>query len=144
MKYFSINSLIETLKDHYPTLTRVALIFNVSLLRETMYKQKQGMPCIMKLFSEEGEQVINFDDLMMLFDEENFYVSFKLPASFKENYVCLDIIATPIEDERLDSTYYQRSIRKVGPKTLKLSNEQFKKQKPHVSKDFIDGEPFEI
>ena len=102
------------------------------------------MPCLMKLFSAEGEQVIDFDELMTLFDEEDFYVSFRLPASFKDNFVCVDILTTPIEDERLDTIYYQRSIRKVGPKTLKLSNEQFKKQKPHMSKDFIDGEPFEI
>ena len=144
MKYFTINSLIETLKDQYPSLTRVALIFNVKMLRETMYKSKQGMPCLMKLFTAEGEQVIKFDDLITLFDEEDFYVSFKLPASFKEDFVCVDIIAIPINDERLDNIYYQRSIRKIGPKTLQMGREQFKKQKPHMSKEFIDGEPFEI
>ena len=144
MKYFTINSLIESLKDHYPTLSRVALIFNVSSLRETMYKSKQGMPYLMKLFTAEGEQVLKFEDLINLFDDEDFYVSFRLPVSFKDPYVCVDIIATPISDERLITSYYQRSIRQLGPKTLKMSIEQFKKQKLHMSKDFIDGEPFEI
>ena len=130
--------------DHYPTLSRVALIFNVSSLHETMYKSKQGMPCLMKIFTAEGDQVLKFEDLLNLFDEEDFYISFKLPHSFKEAFVCVDIIATPISDERLDTTYYQRSIRKLGPKTLKTSLQEFKKQKPRMSKDFIDGEPFEI
>ena len=102
------------------------------------------MPCIMKLFTAEGEQVIKYDELLTLFDEEDFYVSFRLPASFKDPYVCVDIIATPINDETLNNIYYQRSIRKLGPKTLKMGIEQFKKQKPRLSKDFIDGEPFEI
>ena len=110
MKYFTINSLIESLKDHYPTLSRVALIFNVKSLHETMYKSKQGMSCLMKIFTAEGEQVIEFEDLINLFDHEDFYVSFKLPHSFKEAFVCVDIIATPISDERLDTVYYQRSI----------------------------------
>ena len=144
MKYFSINSLIETLQEQYPTLSRVALIFNVSSLRETMYKQKQGMPCLMKLFTAEGEQVIKFEELLQLFDDEDFNVSFRLPSTFKEPFVCVDIIATPITDERLDATYYQRSIRSLGPKTLKLSRQEYNKQKPRLSKEFIDGEPFEI
>ena len=102
------------------------------------------MPYLMKLFTAEGEQVLKFEDLLTLFDDEDFYVSFRLPASFKENFVCVDIIATPIEDERLANTYYQRTIRSLGPKTLRMGIEQFKKQKPHLSKDFMDGEPFEI
>ena len=102
------------------------------------------MPCLMKIFTAEGDQVLKFEDLLNLFDEEDFYVSFKLPHTFKEAFVCVDIIATPINDERLDTTYYQRSIRKLGPKTLKTSLQEFKKQKPRMSKDFIDGEPFEI
>ena len=142
MKYFTINSLIETLKEQYPTW--VALIFNVSSLHETMYNSKQGMPCLMKLFTAEGEQVMKFVYWINLFDDEDFYLSFRLPYSFKEDFVCVDIIATPINDERLDNIYYQRSIRKIGPKTLQMGREQFKKQKPHMSKEFIDGEPFEI
>ena len=102
------------------------------------------MPCLMKIFTTEGEQVLKFEDLLTLFCDEDFYVSFRMPAKFKETYVCVDIIATPIEDERLSTTYYQRSIRSLGPKTLKMGIEQFRKQKPHMSKDFLDGEPFEI
>ena len=101
------------------------------------------MPCLMKIFTEEGEQVIKFEELLELFDED-FYVSFRLPHTFKEAFVCVDIIATPITDERLDNIYYERTIRPLGPKTLKMGREQFKKQKPRLSKDFIDGEPFEI
>ena len=70
MKYFSVTSLIDTLKEQYPTLTRVGLIFNVHTLRETQYKQKQGMPCLMKVFTEEGDQLLNFEDIQELFDEE--------------------------------------------------------------------------
>ena len=102
------------------------------------------MPCLMKIFTAEGEQVLKFEDLLTLFDDEDFYVSFRLPGTFRDNFVCVDIIATPINDERLDTTYYHRSIRSLGPKTIKMSIEQFRKQKPRLFKDFIDGEPFEI
>ena len=88
-----------------------------------MYKSKQGMPCTMKLFTAEGEQVLMFEELLTLFDDEDFYVSFRLPASFKDDFVCVVIIATLINDERLDTIYYQRSIRKLGPKTLKMGIE---------------------
>ena len=102
------------------------------------------MPCLMKLFTAEGEQVLKFEDLLTLFDDEDFYVSFRLPGTFRDNFVCVDIIATSITDERLDSIFYSRTTRKLGPKTLTIALEQFKIQKPRLSKDFIDGEPFEI
>ena len=144
MKYFSVTSLIDTLKEQYPTLTRVGLIFNVHALRETQYKQKQGMPCLMKVFTEEGDQIIKYEDITELFDEEDFSVSFRLPATFKDNFVCLDITAIPINDERLDNIYYPRIIRTLGPKTQKVALQEYKKQKPNMSKYMLDGEPFEI
>ena len=144
MKYFSVSSLIDALKVEYPTLSRVGLIFNVNALRETQYKQKQGMPCLMKIFTEEGDQLLKFEDIQELFDEEDFYVAFRMPASFKDNFVCLDVEAIPINDERLDNVYYPRNIRQLGPKALKLALQEYKKQKPHIAKDLIVGEPFEI
>ena len=144
MKYFSVTSLVDNLKVEYPTLTRVGLIFNVHALRETQYKQKQGMPCLMKVFTEEGDQLLQFEDIQELFDEEDFYVSFRLPVTFKDNFVCLDVSTIAITDERLDNIYYLRTIRKLGPKTLKMALQEYKKQKPNLSKYMLDGEPFEI
>ena len=102
------------------------------------------MPCLMKVFTEEGDQLLNFEDIQELFDEEDFYVSFRLPTTFKDNFVCLDVTTIAITDERLDNIYYPRTLRKLGPKTLKMALQEYKKQKPHISKDMLDGEPFEI
>ena len=102
------------------------------------------MLCLMKVFTEEGDQIIKYEDIQELFDEEDFYVSFRLPSTFKDNFVCLDVSTIAINDERLDKIYYPRTIRKLGPKTLKMALQEYKKQKPHISKDMLDGEPFEI
>ena len=58
------------------------------------------MPCLMKLFTAEGEQIIKFEELLELFDEEDFNVSFRLPATYKDPFVFVDILATPITDDR--------------------------------------------
>ena len=143
MKYFTINSFVETIKEEYPTLKRVVLILNTKALTDTPYRSKQGMPCIIKVFTEEGDQVLKFDDILSLFDDD-FYVSFKLPTSFKDDYVSVDIDAAPCFNEKIDAMFYNRSIRKIGAKTIKIAIEEYKKQKPHMSKQVIDGEPFDI
>ena len=143
MKYFTINSFVETVKEEYPKMNRIVLIFNTKSLTDTPYRSKQGMPCILKIFTEEGDQVLKFDDILTLFDED-FYVSFKLPATFKDEYVSVDIDTTPVFNEKIDAMFYNRQIRKIGAKTTKVAIEEYKKQKPHLSKQVIDGEPFDI
>ena len=102
------------------------------------------MPCLMKIFTEEGYQLLKFEDIQQLFNEEDFYVEFRMPASFKDNFVCLDVEAIPINDERLDNIYYPRNVKQLGPKALNVYQQEYKKQKPHIAKDLIVGEPFEI
>ena len=143
MKYFTINSFVETLKEQYPKATRFVLIFATKALTETPYRSKQGMPLIIKVFNPDGEEVLKFDDIVPLFDED-FSVSFKLPVMFKDQYVCVDIDTTPVWNEKIDAMYYNRVVRKIGNKTLKVAHEEFRKQKPRLVKQAIDGEPFDI
>ena len=141
MKYFTINSFVESLKESYPTMTRLVLIFNTKSLNDTPYHSKQGMPCIRKVFDEE-DTVLKFDDIITLFDED-FQVSFKMPLSFKENYAAVDIDCTPVFNERIDAMYYNRQVRKLGGKTIKLAIEEYKKQMPHITQS-LEGEPFDL
>ena len=143
MKYFTINSFVETLKESYPSLERVVAIFHRKSLVDTLYRSKQGMPCVIKLFTKEGEQVLKFEDILTLFDED-FYISFKLPITYKDDFVSVDIDTTPVYNEKIDAMYFNRMIRKITAKTAKTAIEEYKKQAPHMVKQAIDGEPFDL
>lgn len=144
MKYFTINSFVESLKDAYDSLTRIVLIFRTKSLSDTPYRSKQGMPCLIKLFPKDGEDIIlKAEDIQTLFDDD-FWVSFKLPITFKENYVAVDIDTTPVFNEKIDAMFYNRVIRKCGNKTIKLAMEESKKLEPKFTKQALDGEPFDI
>ena len=142
MKYFTINSFVEMIKEEYPTLKRVVPIFHVKSLKDTMYRSKQGMPCLIKIFDEAGEQVLKLEDIITLIDED-FYISFKLSPIFKEDYVAVDIDATPIFNEKLDAMYYNRTNRTLTPKARKAAMDEYKKLKPKMNQT-LDGEPFDI
>lgn len=143
MKYFTINSFVESMKESYESLTRIVLIFNTKSLIDTPYRSKQGMPCLIKLFTKDEDIVMKAEDIISLFDED-FWVSFKLPITFKDSWVAVDINTTPEFNEKIDAMFYNRSIRKVGNKTIKTAMEEFKKISPHNNKQALDGEPFDI
>ena len=65
--------LIELDKKQYKQQCDILLSIN-----RNNKKIKQGMPCLMKIITSEGDQVIKFDELFTSYDED-FSISFKLP-----------------------------------------------------------------
>ena len=125
MQYLSVNGFMEKLSSAYPMMSKVVLVFNYPSMKDTLYKNKQGTPCLIKVFNNDGDKTLKYDDIAKLFDDR-FAMNIKIPK-VDDDFFAIEINATSEFDEKQNIEYYKRRILTVGPKTLKVAKQEFEK-----------------
>ena len=127
MKFYTVNSLIEFLKEKEFDFKKLILIINSRSYHKNVYNQKQTTPCIIKLIGGKEDKVLFFEDMCKLMEDTTYELTIPIPDRLKTEYIACTIENDPQQSDQFEATYYPRTFGPCGPVTTNKARSEMKK-----------------